>query len=127
MKPTVTLRDALSDPQLLGHVLAGDSFKATRTILIAAMGEELTDDERPLFKKLTGREREPLQRVNELAEVIGRRGSKTQGMGALATYLAGLVDYSDVLVPGETGAQLRQHRAEGQHSHRSATGIEDQT
>ncbi|THD65335.1 MAG: hypothetical protein E7813_15345 [Bradyrhizobium sp.] len=106
MKPRVSLREALNDPSLMGHVLAGESFKATRTILIASMGEELTDDERPLFTKLTGRAHEPLQRVSELVEVIGRRGSKTQGMAACATYLAGLVDYRDVLVPGETGVLL---------------------
>ena len=36
------------------------------------MGEALTDEERKIFTKLTGREREPLQRVEEMASVVGR-------------------------------------------------------
>jgi hypothetical protein len=84
MKPKISLREALSDPGLLGNILAGDSWKAWRVILIAAMGEELTDDERPIFTALTGREREPLQRIEELAAVVGRRGGKSRSMATLA-------------------------------------------
>jgi hypothetical protein len=40
-------------------------------LLIAAMGEKLTDDERVIFKQFTGRDREPCQRVNELAVIAG--------------------------------------------------------
>jgi len=39
MTPTVTIRKALGDPALLGNVLAGDSWRAWRVLLIAAMGE----------------------------------------------------------------------------------------
>jgi hypothetical protein len=59
--PRVTLRKALADEQLLGGVVADDSWRAWRILLIAAMGEPLTDDERAIFTKLTGRDREPLQ------------------------------------------------------------------
>ena len=60
MKPTVTMREALTDVRLLGSVLAGESWLAWRVLLIAGMGEKLTDDERVIFTKLTGREVEPL-------------------------------------------------------------------
>jgi hypothetical protein len=53
------MRAALADPQLLGNVLAGDTWEAWRVLLIGAMGERLTDAERQVFKKLTGSEREP--------------------------------------------------------------------
>jgi hypothetical protein len=106
MKPTVTMRKALSDPALLGNALVGDSWLPWRTLLIAAMGERLTDDERTLFKSLTGREHEPLQRVDEFAAVIGRRGGKSRAMSVLATYIAGLCDHNDALVPGERGVLL---------------------
>src|ERR1019366_2521690 len=107
MKPTVTLRDALNDPQLLGHALQGESFFAWRVLLIAAMGEPLiNDDERAIFKKFTGREREPLQRVSELAIVGGRRSGKSRALATLAAYIGGLCNYKDVLVPGETGVLL---------------------
>jgi hypothetical protein len=106
MRPTTTLRDALSDPALLGHVLRGPSWLPWRVLLIAAMGEALTDAERPIFTQLTGRARESLQRVNEFEAVVGRRGGKTSAMAALATYIAACVDHSDALARGETGVLL---------------------
>src|SRR5215831_7493888 len=99
MKPTVPIRQALTDPQLLGRVLAGDSWLPWRVLLIAAMGEELTDDERIVFRQLTGRYFEAEQRVEELAIVVGRRGGKSRALSTLACYLAALVDYKDVLSP----------------------------
>jgi hypothetical protein len=64
MIPRVPLREALSDPNLLGTAITGDSWRSWRTLLIAAMGEPLTEDERATFRALTGRDREPLQRVD---------------------------------------------------------------
>ena len=46
MKLTVTIRKALTDKKLLGNVLAGESWRAWRTLMIAMMGEALTDAER---------------------------------------------------------------------------------
>jgi hypothetical protein len=106
MKPTVTLRKALNDPGLLGHVIAGPSWSTWRTLLIAAMGEKLTAPERAVFKTITGREHEPNQRVNILQAIAGRRGGKTRALATLASYLAGLCDHSDVLAPGEDGVLL---------------------
>jgi hypothetical protein len=59
--------------------------------LIALNGEKLTDAERVVFTKLTGREREPLQRCEEFWGVIGRRGGKSQAIAVLVVYLALLV------------------------------------
>jgi hypothetical protein len=80
MKQRVTMRKALRDKKLLGNVIAGDSWATWRTLLIAAMGEKLTDDERVVFNKITGRTHEPLQRVHELEVIAGRRGGKTRAM-----------------------------------------------
>jgi hypothetical protein len=102
-----SIRRALTDPALLGNVLGGDTWQTWRTLLIAAMGEPLTDDERAVFKQITGgREHEPLQRVEELVGVVGRRGGKSRAIAASACYLAGLCDHRDVLVPGERGVLL---------------------
>ncbi|OLB76705.1 MAG: hypothetical protein AUI16_08340 [Alphaproteobacteria bacterium 13_2_20CM_2_64_7] len=106
MRPRVSLRDALTDPHLLGHVLAGESWLPWRVLLLASMGEALTDDERVVFKQLTGREREPLQRVNDLAIIAGRRGGKTSAVSALATYIAACCDHGDALARAETGVLL---------------------
>jgi hypothetical protein len=102
----MSLRRALADPALLGNQLQGPSWKPWRTLLIAAMGEPLTDDERALFKELTGRDHEPLQRVEELVGVVGRRGGKSRAISVFATYLAGLCDRSHALVQGERGIAL---------------------
>jgi hypothetical protein len=59
---------------LLGTAIVGDSWRSWRALLIAAMGEELREDERAIFTKLTGREHEPLQRIDQFAAVVGRRG-----------------------------------------------------
>jgi hypothetical protein len=104
MIPRISLRQSLQDPNLLGGALSGDSWRPWRTLLIAAMGEPLYDDERELFAKLTGRAREPLRRVEEVAAVVGRRGGKSRAMATLAAYIAGLCSHD--LVPGERGVLL---------------------
>src|SRR6516165_5958918 len=101
MKPRISLRQSLQDPNLLGGALTGESWAAWRTLLVASMGESLTEDERATFRALTGRDREPLQRVDQFAAVIGRRGGKSRAMATLACYLAGLCEHTDALVPGE--------------------------
>lgn len=106
MRPRISLRDALTDPHLLGHVLQGPSWLPWRVLLIAAMGEALTDEERVVFTQFTGRACEPLQRVNELEVVAGRRGGKTSALSCLATYIAACCDHSDALARGETGVLL---------------------
>lgn len=103
MKPLVSLREALADPALLGGAIPGESWLPWRTLLIAAMGEPLTDDERTIFTALTGRDVEPLEQVEELWAIVGRRGGKTRAAGTLAAYVAGLCDHSDALAPGERG------------------------
>jgi hypothetical protein len=106
VKPNTTIRAALTDPNLLGTVLAGDSWLAWRTLLIAAMGEALTEDERTIFAQLTGRAQEPLHRVEELEAVVGRRGGKSRALSTLGAYVGGLCDHRDVLSPGEIGVVL---------------------
>jgi hypothetical protein len=105
MIPRISLRESLSDPQLLGNVLTGASWSTWRTLLVAAMGESLTEAERFIFKQITGREREPGRMVEEFAGIIGRRGGKTYAIGGLATYIAGLCLHP-ALVPGERGVLL---------------------
>ena len=106
MKPRISLRQSLQDPNLLGTAIAGDSWRSWRTLLIAAMGEELTEDEREIFTQLTGREREPLQRIDQFAAVIGRRGGKSKAIATARHLHRGTMRSSDALVPGERGVLL---------------------
>jgi hypothetical protein len=105
MKPRVAMRQASSDPNLLGNALPGDSWKPWRTLLIAMMGEPLTDDERVLFKELTGRDREPGVRCEEFVAAVGRRGGKTEAAATLVVYVSGCCEHPE-LVPGEIGTCL---------------------
>ena len=53
MKALFTLRDALSEPRLLGGGagLGGDSWAAWRAILLASVGEPLTEAEAATFQR----------------------------------------------------------------------------
>jgi hypothetical protein len=104
MRPLVTIRKALEDPELLGGVLGGDTWKPWRVILTAAMGEPLTDDELEIFKRFTGRGCSPKHRCDELWCAVGRRGGKSRAMASLAVYLAALNEHE--LTRGEKGVVL---------------------
>lgn len=103
MSALITMREALADPQLLGSVMPGDTWKAWRALLIAIMGERLDDEERAIFTALTGREVEPMEMVEEFWAVVGRRGGKTRAAAVLATYFGSFVDHSQKLAQGERG------------------------
>ena len=76
MKPRIPLRRALEDKELLGSCLGGDSWHAWRSLLLAANGEPLKQDELTTFQRFTGRTAPPEGRVDEFWCVIGRRGGK---------------------------------------------------
>ena len=57
-------------------LLGAPSFAVMRTLLIAALGEELTVDERRHFTSVTGRDHEPRDPVDELWIVAGRVESR---------------------------------------------------
>jgi hypothetical protein len=101
----IAFRRTLSDNNLLGSVLAGDSWLPWRVLLIAAMGEALSNDERAIFQQLTQRDQEPNQRIEEFVGVIGRRGGKSRAISVLVTYIAGLCEHPN-LVAGERGVCL---------------------
>ena len=103
--PRIGLRTTLSDRNLLGTVLQGSSWFAWRSLLFAAMGEALTEEERALFQRLTQRTHEPDQRIEEFIAVIGRRGGKTRAISVIGTYIGGLCEHPS-LVPGERGVVL---------------------
>ena len=100
------MRDAFDDPDLFANIMQGDSWKGWRVLLIAAAGEELTDEERIEFKRLTGREREPGRMCSELICVFGRRAGKSTAMVVFNIWNSALCDHSDMLAIGETGIAL---------------------
>jgi hypothetical protein len=107
MKPLVPFRQAIEDPELLGNVLAAESWATWRAVLLATMGETLTAAELELFRGVAGSRTEPPSRpIEEAAYVIGRRGGKDRAASVLAAFIAGLCDHTDAIVPGERGICL---------------------
>jgi hypothetical protein len=76
MKPRISMRRALADPNLLRHCLPGDSWRPWRTFLIGCVGEPLDDAERTIWQQIIGRQQEPGRRAEEIIGVVGRRGGK---------------------------------------------------
>jgi hypothetical protein len=101
MRPLVSMREALADPELLGGALPGESWYPWRVLLIGAMGEALNSAERTIFHQLTGRDAEPQQHVDEFWGCLGRRAGKTRAAGTVGAYVAGLCEHGDALAPGE--------------------------
>jgi hypothetical protein len=94
MRPLFTMRKALADPTLFANAMKGPTWGIWRIILIAAMGESLTHAERAAFKRFTGRDREPGERVDELVAIVGRRGGKSRAASVLAAYIAGVCQFT---------------------------------
>src|SRR5262249_14685266 len=81
------------------------SWAGWRALLLAVMGEPLTPDEMETFRRLTGRDTSPAERVSEFWAVIGRRGGKSRAIAALAVFLAAMCSYP-MLRRGERGLVL---------------------
>jgi hypothetical protein len=80
------------------------------SLLLAANGESLKDDELLTFTEYTGRTKASEKRVDELWACVGRRGGKSRAMAIMAAYFAGLCDHSDKLARGERGVVIAQDK-----------------
>ncbi|ATX66244.1 hypothetical protein [Roseinatronobacter bogoriensis] len=98
---TVTIRDAMTDPQLFGDTFAGDSFKAWRALLSGFYGLPLSDDEAAIWQQVTARTETPQEAHDELWLVVGRRGGKSHAAALLAVFEAAFKDHRDKLAAGE--------------------------
>jgi hypothetical protein len=106
MRPRISMREALTDPMIFGPIMPGASWYGWRVLLIAAAGEELTDDEREEFRRLTKREHEPGEFCRELIVIAGRRAGKSTAMAIFCIWVAALCDHRGALAPGEIGVCL---------------------
>jgi phage terminase large subunit-like protein len=106
MQPLFSMRQALSDKALLADAMVGESWAAWRVLLIAAAGEELTEEERAIFKTFTGRDHEPGKMIDTWLTVSGRRSGKTTAVAVLVVYLSCLCDWSSDLSLGERATAL---------------------
>ena len=79
MTAAFNIEDALTDPQLLGAGLGPiASWSAWLAVLKGAYGLPLSDGELATFQSVTGNRKPPSKRVDELWNVVGRRGGKSE-------------------------------------------------
>ncbi len=97
---SITIADAMADPQLLGKAFQGASWDGWRAILRATFGLPMSESEATFFKSVADRE-PPNRRVREAVFIAGRRAGKDSIASAIATYAAAFGDYRSYLRPGE--------------------------
>ena len=94
-----------------------ESWSAWLAFLKAVFALELSDNERAIYEKCTGRTDLPAEGFQEAWLCVGRRGGKSLILALIATFLAGVLDWSQYLTGGERGtimiiaADRRQARA----------------
>jgi hypothetical protein len=104
MSRAISLHRALHDPALLGAGL-GDlsTWGVWVSVLKAAYGEPLTDEERAAFASVSGGREPPTRKVKQMAAVVSRRAGKGRAAGALAVYESCLLSHRKHLARGEVG------------------------
>jgi hypothetical protein len=104
-RSTLTIDRVLAEKRLLGAALGEPkSWQTWRTVLKAAFGLHLNQDEATAFAAVAGNRAPPSQRVRELWAIIGRRGGKSRMAAALACFLACFGKHK--LARGEVGMVL---------------------
>lgn len=107
MTALIRIDAALKDRKLLGAALGDpEPWSVWLAVLIAAFGGPLNRKEKRAFAKVAGSRKPPRQRVRELWAIAGRRAGKSRMAAAAGTYIAGCIDHSDKLSPGEVGVVL---------------------
>jgi hypothetical protein len=107
MTRACTIDAALSDRKLLGAGL-GDlaSWSTWRSVLRAAFGDSLDEQQRQAFQAVAGDRKPPGRPVRELIAIAGRRSGKSRVAAAVAAYIATCIDHRAKLAAGETGYVL---------------------
>src|SRR5215471_3481920 len=68
------------------------SWQGWMTVIKAAFGKPLDDDELPFFHEIAGPRQPPTRQVREFWCIVGRRGGKDSVASLIATYLSRFAD-----------------------------------
>ncbi|POP52984.1 hypothetical protein [Zhongshania marina] len=123
----------IDTPELMGDTFQGESRQPMRTVLTAAYGLPLTDDQTSFFKKVAGGRNPPKKRVNALAIGIGRRNAKTETVMSVALYICAIEGSSERiqsrLSPGESAvvAVISPDRNQSKIAMQYAAGMVEQS
>jgi hypothetical protein len=98
----LTIEQALRDTNLLGAALGEvSSWSSWLTVLKAAFGQQLSEQELTTFHAVAGERPVPTSRVRELWAIVGRRGGKSRMAAAVAVYIGCFCKHR--LAHGEVG------------------------
>jgi hypothetical protein len=104
---SISLTEAMADPQLLGAPFQAESFWTWRAVAKLLSGDSLDDREAQLVRECTGRTVLPTGPVKTLIFLSGRRSGKDRFMSAVAIWRAALAaNWQKVLSAGEQGVVL---------------------
>jgi hypothetical protein len=103
---TPTILSAMSDPSLFGPAFRGPSWQAWHAFLATLFALPMTDAQRTLAQRCTGRTVLPEHPAREAWVIAGRRGGKSRIAALVAVYLASFRDYARALAPGERGTVM---------------------
>ena len=98
----LSIEQALRDTNLLGAALGNpNSWSSWLTVLKAAFGQRLSEQELTTFHAVAGERLVPTSRVRELWAIVGRRGGKSRMAAAVAVYIGCFCKHR--LAHGEVG------------------------
>ena len=95
MKPTITILDAMDDPNLFGAWFRGDTWNAWRAFLAALFALPMTDAMVDIFRECTKRTAVPSGPFREVRLLCGRRAGKSLIAALIAVFLAFFRDFHD--------------------------------
>jgi hypothetical protein len=104
---TVSIINAMNDPEAFQPWFNGESWDAWRAVLKAAFALPMTEAELRIFAKLAGGRSPPRRRVRQLVAISGRRSGK-DSIASLLAANAAAVEQAHIgrLRPGETAHVL---------------------
>jgi hypothetical protein len=103
---SLTILQAMDDPQLFGPWFKGTSWSIWRAFLAALFACEMSPEELAIFQRLTARKTAPSIAFREAWLCCGRRAGKSRIAALIAVYLALFRSYQQFLAPGEIGTVL---------------------
>ena len=103
----LTIRQAIADERLFSRWFEpAESWLAWVAFLTALFGLPMTDAERDIYQRHTGRQVAPSEPVREGWLIVGRRGGKSFIAGLVAVFVSCFRSYDNVLAPGERGTLM---------------------
>jgi hypothetical protein len=128
--PAIPITEAIDDTALFAPWFKRrETWAVWLAFLRALFGLPMTDDERAVFTRCTGREAPAADGYHEAWLVCGRRAGKSFVLALIAVFLACFVDWAPFLSPGERGAIMvlaadrRQARVIYRYAHALLTRI----